>query len=215
MVEILLLVIGFGFLGMAKTEGPLFSLEARGKIGDAVVYFPWKGRHVVRQWLKPTNPQSTLQGYVRSVLKAVSKWVAKIVSVSNGGALDSDLYQAFTASADAGLNWNAWICAGLLDAMQSGGTFQTGSFTDLVAEYSSLGTDELASFAAEATSIGIVDFAFNYGYTTNIPAGLQLFLGAKACYNKSVVGAAPYDTDPASWATDDIGSFVDGMTTNT
>jgi len=41
---------------MAKVDGPLFSLEARGKIGQAIVFFPWKGRHAVRRWLKPTNP---------------------------------------------------------------------------------------------------------------------------------------------------------------
>jgi len=44
-------------LGMAKVEGPLFSLEARGKIGNVMVHFPWKGRNVVRKWLKPTNPR--------------------------------------------------------------------------------------------------------------------------------------------------------------
>ena len=46
---------------MAKVDGPLLSLEARGKVADAIVFFPWKGRHVVRQWLKPTNPMDTLQ----------------------------------------------------------------------------------------------------------------------------------------------------------
>jgi hypothetical protein len=198
---------------MAKVEGPLFSLEARGKVGNAIVFTPWKGRHVVRQWLKPTNPKSTTQGYVRAALKAISKFIKKIAHTSGGDAADSVIYQACTASAAAGENWNAYAGKGFLDLLRSANTFQIGSFTDLVDEYSSLGTDVLASFAAEATSLGMVDFAFGYGYTANIPAGLQLYFGAKACYNNSIIGTAPYNTDPASWDTDDVGSFADDMTT--
>ena len=36
------------------------SMSASGKIADAIVYFTWKGRNVVRQWLVPANPQSTI-----------------------------------------------------------------------------------------------------------------------------------------------------------
>jgi hypothetical protein len=199
---------------MAKVEGPLFSLEARGKVGDAIVFFPWKGRHVVRQWLKPTNPQSTTQGYVRAALKAIGYWVKKIGNTNDGDALDSKVYQAATSSADAGMNWNAWIAGGFLDALQSAGTFVVGSFTDLVAEYSALDTSVITSFGAAATALGMNDFAFNYGYTTNIPAGLQLFFGAKACYSKSIVGTAPYNTDPASWDTGDVGDLAEEMTSD-
>jgi hypothetical protein len=199
---------------MAKVSGPLFSLEARGKVADAIVFFPWKGRHVVRQWLKPTNKQSTIQGYVRAALKAVAKWIAKVGNTNDGDALDSKVYQAATSSADAGLNWNAWLVAGLMDLLQTANTFLTASFEALVAEYSSLNTTDLAAFASEATALGLTDFAFGYGYATNIPAGLQLFLGAKACYNKSIIGTAPYNTDPASWVVADVTDFAEEMTTD-
>jgi len=198
---------------MAKVDGPLFSLEARGKIGDAVVYFPWKGRHVVRQWLKPTQPNSVLQGYVRAAMKAIGKAIKEILATAKGDAVDSALYALYTDAAPAGQNWNGHMAKGFLDLLQAGNAFVTGSFTDLVVAYSSLGTDELASFAAEATALGMVDFAFGYGYTTNIPAGMQLYFAALAAYNQSVHDTAPYNTDPDSWATGDIGLFGDDFET--
>jgi hypothetical protein len=201
-------------LFMAKVDGPLFSLEARGKIADAMVFFPWKGRHVVRQWLKPTNPQSTKQGYIRAALKAIGKWVKQIENLNDGDSEDSVVYQACTSSAAAGLNWNAWIAQGFLNALQSGGALVTASFTDLIEVYSSLNTTDIAAYASEASNLGMVDFAFGYGYTTNIPAGLQLFFGAHAVFSQSIIGAAPYNTDPDNWVLADITDFAEDMTSN-
>lgn len=201
------------FLGMAKVDGPLFSLEARGKIADALVFFPWKGRHVVRQWLKPTQPQSVLQGYLRVALYGIGKWVKKIESISQGDSVDCVVYQGLTSTVPAGLNWNAWAAQGFLDALQSGGGFVTGSLTDIIDDYSSLNTTDLAAFETEATALGMQDFAFSYGLTDNIPAGLQLYFGAHAVYSNSIIGTAPYDTAPASWVLADITNFADDMTT--
>lgn len=185
---------------MAKVDGPLFSLEARGKVGDLAVFFPWKGRHVVRRWLKPTNPKSDLQGYVRTALKAIGKWIAQV-------AIGSTIYAGATENVPAGMNWNAWLMGGYLDLNQSGGAFKTASFQAIVDEYSSLATDVLTAFRSNATALGLVDFALDYGYTENIEAGLQLYFGAKACYEKSIISTAPYNTDPASWAATDVNSF--------
>jgi hypothetical protein len=106
------------------------------------------------------------------------------------------------------MNWNAWLAEGFLDALQSGNKFQTGSFADLVAAYSTLASADLAAFASEATALGLIDFAFGYGYITNIPAGLQLFFGAHACHSKSIIGTAPYNTNPNSWVASDITGFA-------
>lgn len=52
---------------MAKVEAPLFSFGARGKLADAIVYFPWKGIAAVRSYARPANPnsgaQQTQRGY--------------------------------------------------------------------------------------------------------------------------------------------------------
>jgi hypothetical protein len=201
------------YLSMAKVDGPLLSIEARGKIADAIVFFPWKGRHVVRQWLKPTNPKSTLQGYVRVAMKLIAKEIEKISCTRNGDTLNSKLYTLCTAKAPAGLNWNAFHAQGFLALCQSANTFLTASFAALVAEYSSLGTDVLTAFETNATALGLADLAFGYGYTTNCPAGLQLFLGAKAAYHNSLVASAPYNIDPVSWAASDVNNFKSDHTT--
>jgi len=193
---------------MAKVDGPLMSLEARGKIADAIVFFPWKGRHAVRQWLKPTNKKSTLQGYLRAALKAIGKEIAQIWCLANDDSADAALYSLNTAKVEAGMNWNAFHGRGFLDLLVAAGTLVTASFTALIVEYSSLVASRLASFAAEATSLGMSDFAFPYGYTTNIEAGCQLYFGALAAYHNSLLASAPYNTNPNAWDTPDIGSFA-------
>jgi hypothetical protein len=196
---------------MAKVDGPLMSLEARGKIGDAIVFFPWKGKHVVRQWLKPTQPNSTLQGNVRAALYAIGKWIKKIMSVSGGDGVDSKVYSLNTAKAPAGVNWNAFAAQGFLDRLQSAGTFKTASLLALVSAYSALATTVLTAFKTNATALGMADFAFNYGYTTNIEAGCQLYFGALACYYNSIQASAPYNTIPDSWAVTDVNAFKSDM----
>ena len=198
---------------MAKVEAPLMSLEARGKIGDAMVFFPWKGRHVVRQWLKPTNPKSDLQGYVRAALKALSKWMATVVCTATGGALNSVVYSNMLATAPAGLNWNAYAIQGALQKFQNAGTFDTAAFASCVSDYSALAASIISTFGVQATSLGLVDFAQEYGYTANIPAGLQLYLGGVACYENGIAGADVFAKDPASYAATDVPLLVAAMTT--
>ena len=60
---------------MAKVTAPLFSFGARGKLGDALVYFPWKGIAVVRTYAIPANPNSAAQQTQRARLSnAVTDW---------------------------------------------------------------------------------------------------------------------------------------------
>lgn len=53
---------------MARLIAPLFSFGARGKLGDALVYFPWKGIHAVRTYVIPANPNSAAQQTQRGYL---------------------------------------------------------------------------------------------------------------------------------------------------
>ena len=197
---------------MAKVDGPLMSLEARGKIGDAIVFFPWKGRHAVRQWLKPTNPMKALQGYVRVALRAIGKEISVIAALSKGDALDSKLYTGIVAKTPAGLNWNAFHGQGLLKLFVVGGAFATTAFAAVVAQYSTHSAK--ASWDAEATSLGIVDNTFPYGYTTNISAGCQLFFGALAAFANLASWGANYTLNPAdaAYAASNIGAFATAHT---
>lgn len=198
----------------AKVEGPLFSLEARGAIGKAIVYFPWKGKHIVRGYVKPANPKSTVQGYVRVALKAIGKWIKVIGNKRDGDALDSVVYQACTSKAPAGTNWNAFIAQGFLNELQVNGTFKTTAFTNQIEAYSSLNTTDLAAWESNATSLGMEDLSFNYGYTVNIPAGAQMFFGGIACNKQEIIATAPYNTVAASWVVADIDNFYTDMTTD-
>lgn len=54
---------------MAKLKAPLMSLGASGQLGKALVYFPWKGLDVVREYIVPTNPKSDAQIIQRDYLK--------------------------------------------------------------------------------------------------------------------------------------------------
>jgi hypothetical protein len=53
---------------VAKLKAPLLSLGASGQLGKSLVYFPWKGLDLVREYVIPTNPntsaQQTQRGYV-------------------------------------------------------------------------------------------------------------------------------------------------------
>jgi len=55
---------------MAKLKGPLFSLGASGQLGKAIVYLPWKGLDLAREYVVPANPKTALQVAHRAFLTA-------------------------------------------------------------------------------------------------------------------------------------------------
>ena len=50
---------------MAKVKGPLFSLDARGKLADELVYAIWKGLNYCREYVIPFNPKTAGQLTIR------------------------------------------------------------------------------------------------------------------------------------------------------
>jgi len=60
---------------MAKVRGPLYSIDARGVIADAMVFGGWKGINWVREQFIPQNPKSEDQIVIRTIFtQAVEKW---------------------------------------------------------------------------------------------------------------------------------------------
>lgn len=55
---------------MAKLKAPLLSLGASGAIGKSIVFFPWKGLDVAREYVIPSNPQTDAQNTQRGYMKA-------------------------------------------------------------------------------------------------------------------------------------------------
>ena len=58
---------------MARVTGPLFSLDASGKIGGALVAAKWKGRNYMRKLVTPKNPKSAKQTGVRGMMSFLSQ----------------------------------------------------------------------------------------------------------------------------------------------
>lgn len=60
---------------MAKLKGPLFSIDARGKLGDSLIYSSNKGIKRASRHFKPQNPRTILQQDNRAILRyAVQSW---------------------------------------------------------------------------------------------------------------------------------------------
>ncbi len=58
---------------MAKLRGPGFSLDASGKLGNTVVFSKWRGINYLRALVTPSNPKTTAQVNVRTLLSDASK----------------------------------------------------------------------------------------------------------------------------------------------
>lgn len=66
---------------MARTVGPLMSLDASGSIAGTIVYSKWKGRNYVRQLVTPSNPRSPLQVSTRAMMKFLSQqWTPELTA---------------------------------------------------------------------------------------------------------------------------------------
>ena len=79
---------------MAKVKAPLFGFGASGKLGNALVYFGWKGLNVVREYVIPANPRTTAQVTQRGYLTgAVAKVHAAQARPANAlDELDTSAY---------------------------------------------------------------------------------------------------------------------------
>lgn len=66
---------------MARTVGPLMSLDASGSIAGTIVYSKWKGRNYVRQLVTPSNPRSPLQVSTRAMMRFLSQqWTPELTA---------------------------------------------------------------------------------------------------------------------------------------
>lgn len=75
---------------MARVSGPLMSLDASGKFAGVMVASIWKGRNYMRQYVIPTNPNTTAQQAQRALLAAaVAAW--KLIPAEDGDITSDSL----------------------------------------------------------------------------------------------------------------------------
>ena len=92
---------------MAKLRLPLLSLEARGAIGESIVFFPWKGINAARKYVVPSNPKTTAQNTQRDY---VTRIVAKIhdaqgLAVDPLIAIDTIAYALYSRTLGRTMTW--------------------------------------------------------------------------------------------------------------
>lgn len=125
---------------MAKLKAPLMSLGASQQLGKSVVFFPWKGLDVVREYVIPTNPRSTLQTAQRNRLTDI---VAKIHTAEGHAtypltSADKTAYALWASVVQPATTWFNQIVRNGIDQLIAGlreGIFSSGSTTP--------GTDKL------------------------------------------------------------------------
>ena len=71
---------------MAVLKAPLFSFGASGKLADSLVFMTWKGLNTVRQYIIPSNPQTsgqtTQRGYLAQAVESIhgaQAWAAHLL----------------------------------------------------------------------------------------------------------------------------------------
>ncbi|MBA7574179.1 hypothetical protein ES708_15981 [subsurface metagenome] len=117
---------------MAKVISPLFSFGASGQLAKSIVFFPWKGLNVVRQWVCPANPKSSAQvthrGYLTAAVQAIHDAMVEAVEPLN--VLDKAAYATWASLSATPRTWfneacRQWIDQSVLGktpAMYRGGT---------------------------------------------------------------------------------------------
>lgn len=95
---------------MAKVTGALFSMEASGAYGGAIVFGKWKGRQYARKLVIPANPNTADQEEVRNRLRvtgALQKWVNS-TSLKASGQTKTDKELIMDAT-PGGYAWNGYL----------------------------------------------------------------------------------------------------------
>jgi len=192
---------------MAKVDGPLFSLEAKGKIADAIVFFPWKGRHAVRRWLKPTNPRDIDQKLIRQKLAAIGKCIAAMETPGDVLANGSAFVVAMKAKTPAAQIWNAYTVKKAMEdlAVDANFTALSNSIT--------IGT-AIDVWQGCAEELGLETLLSTAdGFATDITPEMQLAMAAYAAYKVELSTATDiYSVYPSLWTTAQISQFATDFT---
>ena len=192
---------------MAKVTGPLFSMSASGKLGDAIVFFGWKGLSVVREWLIPTNKMSAAQGNQRTILGGTGRAVGEIYP-KPGFAIVSAFAQQLI---DLGLvtgnqTKQSYLVKYILDHYLN----TTANYSSYLAEFIA-NTTGYTAFGAGATTLGLVDFSLSYDSIGTYDKGFGLYLIAKAARALAFAGT-PYSIDVSTWVQASVDSMISDFT---
>ena len=183
---------------MAKVVLPLLSAEARGKIADALVFFPLahaKGGQPVRRWLTPQNPQSEDQGDARIKTAACGNVTSLVVD-------EKDLRVQIKAMMPAKNIWNAYFVQRML-----GSSFAV--INQALSDYADSTEASTADFITSAAALAMEDSVISYSAIGTITAGEKLFVAAHAAY---LMGLACAPADAKDMTVEQVVAFAKAFT---
>ena len=187
---------------MAKVTGPLYSFSASGKIGDAIVFFGWKGLNVVREWLIPVNKMSAAQGNRRVMLGGTGRAVGEIYPNPGHLTVGAFAQQLITLKlVPTGQTKQSYLVQYILDHYLN----TVANYTVYYAAYTAHTWS--GAFEAAAATAGLVDFSLSYDSIDPYPKGFGLYLIAKFATSVPLTGT-PYSFALASWVTTSIASMM-------
>ncbi len=145
---------------MAKLKAPLMSLGASGQLGKALVFFPWKGLDVVREYVIPSNPKSTLQttqrGYLTDAVTAVH--ASQATPVEGFDSIDVAACALWASVVKAATTWFNQVVKNWIDVAVAGNTA-----TLMRAGTADMSTPGECSFQIIAGSAAMVDATLFWG----------------------------------------------------
>lgn len=175
---------------MAKTTGPLFSMDASGAFGGALVFGKWKGRNVVRQLVTPANPNTIGQENSRNavrVMGAAQRW-ANLTAMKGAGRAVTDK-AAVTAVAPAGQAWNGYLIKSGIGAGATAYAAATAAYAALTAPQKTA-WDTAAGALVPAIS-AVAQTGAGGTPATALSAGAVMFHHCWALYVAGVTNVAP------------------------
>lgn len=177
---------------MSKVSGPLMSMDASGKLADAIVFSKWKGRNYVRQLVIPYNPQSASQQETRAALGSAGRMNSYV-----GEASDAQTALESAAPSDqSGVGYYAQQ--------------QTSRFEQSDTDYNDVGNaTEKGYFDTAAASLGLTDITIPGSTPLEVPAGLILWNAYQTMFFIDDT-LAPTEADGATEA--NITTFTDSLT---
>jgi len=181
---------------MAKVTGPLYSMTASGKLGNAMVYFGWKGVNVVRNFVIPTNKKSEGQGDNRIIMGGTGRACGEIKPAKAFAQQFIDL-----GLIPGGQTKQSFLVKYIIDHYLSDATAYVEQLSALTNH------TRYDAFQAGADTLGIVDFDLDYAATEPYDKALGLYLIAKSAQALGFVGT-PYTLALASWVTASVESMI-------
>ena len=176
------------------------SMSASGKLADAIVFFTWKGRNVVRQWLVPANPQSTDQGDRRIIMGGTGRAVGKMVT-------DAPFHDQLIALEliPGGQTKQSYMVKYILNNLISNATNYS---TELACVKAHAASDHITEVAD-----ALVITAFDLDYATIDPYDkrLGIYLMAKAAIALNFV-LTPYTKTLSAWTGPQWSAFQTDLT---